>query len=78
MTEAQKKWQKKDVTKFHGIGLTVEETEDVMRVIVSKAQRGSMPHRQHLSVQPRRRRGFCDWKEKDGNDWLGADGGVGR
>ncbi len=60
------------MNKLHGIGLTVEETQDVMHIIVSKAQRGSMLHRQQLSVQPGRRCGYCDWKEKDENDWLGA------
>ena len=54
------------MNKFHGIGLSVQETQDVTRVIVSKAERGSMLHRQPPSVQPRRRRrrGYCGWKEK--------------
>lgn len=28
--------KKEDVTKFHGEGLSVEETQDVMRTIISK------------------------------------------
>lgn len=39
------------MTKFHGEGLTVEE--DVMRIIISKSERGSMIYRE-LCVQPRR------------------------
>lgn len=52
------------MNKFHGLGLTVKETLHVMSMAVSKAQRRSMPSGEHLSVQPGRRRGHCDWKER--------------
>lgn len=44
-----------DVTKFHGIGLSVEETQDAESNYQHSAEgRGSMLHRQQSSVRPGR------------------------